>query len=292
MTAGPVLAALGWLTEPFQLELLQRTLVAGLLTAVAGAVVGTWVVIRGLTFMGDALAHGVLPGIAVAFLLDVDPMLGAAASAVVMIAGVRLVADRTRLPEDVGIGLLFVGMLALAVIIISRSDSFAADLTGFLFGDVLGVSVGDLWVQAAATALCVLTAVVGHRAFLAVALDPDRAALSGFRPRLTDLTLLVLIAATVVSGFQAVGSLLVFGLIVGPPAAASLIARRVPAMMALAGGLGTVAVVSGMIVSYHADTAAGATISGIAVLEFFVVLAGRDVVSAIARRRQVTELAA
>jgi manganese/iron transport system permease protein len=275
-----------WLTEPFQLELLQRTLVAGLLTAVAGAVVGTWVVIRGLTFMTDALAHGVLPGIAVAFLLDIDPVLGALASAAVMVAGVRLVADRSRLPEDVGIGLLFVGMLALAVVIISGSDSFATDLTSFLFGDVLGVSVGDLWFQAGATTLCLIAALVGHRAFLALAFDEDRAALFGFRPRLTEAVLLGLIALTVVSGFQAVGSLLVFGLIVGPPAAASLVARRVPAMMLMAALLGMIAVVAGLVLSYHFDTAAGATMSGLAILEFFIVLAVRDGLAFVTRHRE------
>jgi manganese/iron transport system permease protein len=275
-----------WLTEPFQLELLQRSLAAGLLTAIAGAIVGTWVVIRGLTFMTDALAHGVLPGIAVAFLIDIDPVIGAFASAVVMVAGVRLVADRSRLPEDVGIGLLFVGMLALAVVIISRSDSFATDLTSFLFGDVLGVTVGDLWLQAAVTTVCLVVAFVGHRAFLALSLDEDRAALFGFRPRLAETALLALIALTVVSGFQAVGSLLVFGLIVGPPATASLVARRVPAMMLMAALLGMTAVVAGLVVSYHLDTAAGATISGLAVLEFFVVLAVRDGVAFVSRRRE------
>ena len=274
-----------WLTEPFQLEILQRALAAGLLTAIAGAVVGTWVVIRGLTFMGDALAHGVLPGIAVAFLIDIDPVVGAAASAIVMVAGVRLVADRSRLPEDVGIGLLFVGMLALAVIIISRSDSFATDLTDFLFGNVLGVSVRDLWFQAATTAVCLAVSLVGHRAFLALSLDDERAALFGFRPRLTETVLLGLIALTVVSGFQAVGSLLVFGLIVGPPAAASLVARRVPAMMLMAALLGMTAVVAGLVLSYHLDTAAGAMMSGLAVLEFFVVLAVRDGLAFFSRRR-------
>jgi manganese/iron transport system permease protein len=275
-----------WLTDPFQLELLQRTLVAGLLTAIAGAVVGTWVVIRGLTFMSDALAHGVLPGIAVAFLLDIDPVIGAVASAVVMVAGVRLVANRSKLPEDVGIGLLFVGMLALAVVIISRSDSFATDLTSFLFGDVLGVSVGDLWFQAGATTLCLIVAFVGHRAFLALSLDEDRAALFGFRPRLAETALLGLIALTVVSGFQAVGSLLVFGLIVGPPAAASLVARRVPVMMLVAAVLGMTAVVAGLVLSYHLDTAAGATMSGLAVLEFFIILAVRDGLAFVSRRRE------
>jgi zinc/manganese transport system permease protein len=265
-----------WLTEPFQPDFMQRALLAGLLAAAAAAVVGTWMVIRGLTFMADALAHGVLPGIAFASVWGLSLTVGAAVSAAVVVAGVSVVSKRSRLPEDVGIGLLFVGMLALAVVVISRSDSFASDLTGFLFGEILAVDRGDLWLQGIVTALSVVAVIIGHRAFLALALDPDRAELLGLRPRLAHLALLTLVAATVVASFQAVGTLLVFGLLVGPPATAALLARRVPVMMILAVGLGAVAVTAGLIVSWHADTAAGATIAGWAVAQFFLVLAIRE----------------
>jgi manganese/iron transport system permease protein len=273
-----------WLTEPFEPEFMQRAVAAGLLAATAAAVVGTWMVIRGLTFMGDALAHGVLPGIAIASLLGVSLTLGAAVSAAVMVAGVAVVSRRSRLPDDVGIGLLFVGMLALAVIVISRSDSFASDLTGFLFGEILAVDSADLWLQAVVTVASVGAVVIGHRAFLALALDPDRAELLDLHPRRAHLALLALIAATVVASFQAVGALLVFGLLVGPPATASLLVRRVPAMMLVAVALGAVAVVGGLVTSWHADTAAGATIAGWAVAQFFVVLALTEL-SALTTRR-------
>ena len=121
-----------WLTEPFQYAFMQRALVAGLLAVAMTSTIGTWVVIRGMTFVGDALAHGVLPGIAVAVLIGVDPSIGAVVAALVMVALISLVNRQSGLSEDTGIGLLFVGMLALGVVIISRSDGFTGDLTSFL----------------------------------------------------------------------------------------------------------------------------------------------------------------
>src|SRR5690606_6285821 len=118
-----------WLIEPFSYPCMQRALLAGIPAAVITALVGTWVVLRGLTFMGDALAHGVLPGIALGVVLGYDLTLGAALSATVMVAGINLVHRRSRLNEDVGIGLLFVGMLAVGVVIISRSPSYSGELT-------------------------------------------------------------------------------------------------------------------------------------------------------------------
>ena len=128
---------------------MQRALLAGLLAVAMTSTVGTWVVIRGMSFVGDALAHGVLPGIAVAVLVGVDPTIGAFVAAMVMVAVISLVSRRSGLGDDTGIGLLFVGMLALGVVIISRSDAFAGDLTSFLFGNPLGVTTGDLRFQAA-----------------------------------------------------------------------------------------------------------------------------------------------
>ncbi|MET0565204.1 MAG: metal ABC transporter permease, partial [Acidimicrobiia bacterium] len=133
-----------WLTEPFELALQQRALIAGVLAAVALSLVGTWVVIRGMTFLGDALVHGVVPGIAIAIIFEFNVLLGAVLAAIVMIGGINLVHRQTGFSEDTGIGLLFVGMLGLGVILISKTDSFAGNLTTILFGDALGVSGEDL----------------------------------------------------------------------------------------------------------------------------------------------------
>ena len=270
-----------WLLDPFQFEFMQRALLAGALAAVTCAVVGTWVVLRGLAFMGDALAHGVLPGIALAFLWGFDITLGALVSAAIMVAGFNLVNRRARLSEDTGIGLLFVGMLALGVIVISRARTFTTDLTGFLFGNVLGVTAGDVRLQVGAAALAVGACVVLFRPFLALAFNDDKAALLGLRPRLANIVLLGLVAVAVVSSFRSVGTLLVFGLLIAPPATASLLVRRVPPMMVTASAVGVGRVSGGLILSYHYDTAAGATMAGLAVLVFFVVLLATEVASAV-----------
>jgi ABC-type Mn2+/Zn2+ transport system permease subunit len=277
-----------WFTQAFEPEFMQRALLAGLLASAACAVVGTWVVLRGLTFLGDALAHGVVPGLALAVLWGFSPIVGAFVAALVMSGAVTLVSRRARVREDTGIGLLFVGMLALGVVIISRSDSFATDVTSVLFGDVLAVTAGDLRGQAVGAAVVVVVSVVLYRPFLALAFNEDKASTLGLRPGLTHAALMVLLATAIVASFQAIGTLLVFGLLIGPPATASLLVRRVPLIMATAVALGALAVVAGLAISYHHDTAGGATIAGLAVAEFFVVLAFQELSRAVrlARHRQ------
>jgi zinc/manganese transport system permease protein len=193
-------------------------------------------------------------------------------AALVMVAAISAVHRTTRLSEDTAIGLLFVGMLALGVIIISRSGSFAVDLVAVLFGDVLGTSVADLVLQGVAAAVAVGGVVLFYRPLLALCFNEQKAATLGLRPRLAHLVMMGLITLAVVSSFQAVGALLVFGLLIAPPATAVLIARRVPTVMVVAAALGMVEVAAGLLLSYYLDTAAGATMSGLAVAVFFVVL--------------------
>ncbi|MEE9299367.1 MAG: zinc ABC transporter permease AztB [Acidimicrobiia bacterium] len=277
---------MGWLTEPFELALQQRALLGGSLAAIALAVVGTWVVIRGMTFFGDALVHGVVPGIALAVLLDFDVMVGAAVAAVVMIGGINLVHRQTTFSEDTGIGLLFVGMLALGVILISRSDSFTGSLTAILFGDTLGVTTGDIAVLGVVTGVVIAASAIFYRHFLVLAFNEQKATLLGLRPGLAHAVLLGLVTVAIVGSFQTVGTLLVFGLLVGPPATAALLVRRVPAMMVAAALIGVLSVAIGLIVSYHADTAGSATIAVTPVVLFFVVLTVRSLVGEPARTRR------
>lgn len=272
-----------WFLDPFDPEFMQRALLAGMLAVVASSVVGTWVVLRGLGFLGDALAHGVIPGMALAVLWGFNVTVGALLTAAVMVGGISFVNRRSRLGEDTGVGLLFVGMLALGVIIISKSRSFATDVQSLLFGDVLGVTWSDLRFQALAAALVVLVSVVGYRAFLALSFNEAKAGSLGLRPGLTHLALLALIAVAIVSSFQAVGTLLVFGLLVGPPATAALLVRRVWLCMVVSVGLGWLAVTLGLVLSYQHGTAAGATMAGVSVALFFVVLIGQELL-AMARR--------
>lgn len=261
------------LTDPFSLTFMQRGLAAGLLAGLSCGVVGVWVVLRRIVFLGDAFGHGIVPGVAVAFLLGLPLSLGAAASAAVMVAGISLIARLRRLGEDTGIGLLFVGMLALGVLVISRSGSFAVDVSHILFGDPLGVTQTDLARSAALAALVLTGSALGHRAFLVLSFDPRKAHLLGLRPGVARTTLLALVAAAVVASFQAVGALLVFALLIAPAASAALIVRRTVTMMATAVALSWSAVVLGLLASYHLRLASGAAIAVVAVGQFLLVAA-------------------
>ena len=276
---------LEFVTEPFAFQFMRNALYAGLLTVLMASLVGTWVVMRGMSFMGDAMAHGVLPGIAVAFLLGGNLLIGAAISAGVMIGGISLASARSRLGDDTAIGLLFVGMLALGVAIISARGAYAGDLTTILFGDPIGVTRGNLRTLAIATLVTVLVTILLYRPFLVLSFSRAKAHVLGMYPRVAHLAMLVLIATVIVTSFRTVGTLLVFAFLVAPPATASLLARRVPVMMAVAVLVGSVSVVAGLLISFHSGTATAATIAGLTVLLFFLVLTLREAVDAV--RRQV-----
>lgn len=260
--------------EPFlDNEFLQRALLAGILVSIACSVVGTYVVLRGLAFIGDALAHGVLPGVAGALLLGWPGMLGAAVGAVAMIGGVGLITTKSRLSSDTAIGLLFVGLLALGVVMVSRSDSFTGDLVTILFGELLGIGTNDLIIQAIATVVVVAVGLLLARPFLLLCFDPDLAQVMGYPSRRYHNVMLALIAATVIVSFQTVGTLLVFGMLLAPAGVGALVSRRVGVMMVVAGVTGVLSTYLGLLASYHWNFAAGASVVLCAVAIFFVTFA-------------------
>lgn len=264
-----------WWIEPFYDNVFMRNaLWSGLLAVLATSTVGTWVVLRGMSFFGEAMAHGVLPGLAIAFILGGDPTLGALTAALVMVYGINLVHNHSPLPEDSSIVLLYVGFLALAVVILSSSSgAYAGDLTRFLFGSITGVTNSDLIRQLIIAGITLLGIVVLHRAFLVMTFDEVQARLLGLRPRLAHAGLLALLAISIVASFQAVGNLQVFAFLVGPPSTAAMLVRRIPVMMVTAVILGSISVVVGLLISYHHDTAAGATMAlGTVVLFLIAVL--------------------
>ncbi len=261
-----------WLLEPFALGFQQRALLGGALAGLMSAVVGTWLVLRGMSFFGDAFVHGVVPGIAAAVVLDINPVIGAAVAALVMVLAIESVHRQTDLGEDTAIGLLFVGMLALGVVIMSRLDTYSGSLTTILFGDALGVTGTDLIAQAVLAVIIVAAAMVLYRPLLALAFNPDKAELLGMRPKTTHAALLILIAAAVIGSYQSVGTLLVFGLLVGPPATAALLARTVPRMMVFAAIIGLLSVWLGLTISYWLGTAGSATMALVPIVLFFIVL--------------------
>ncbi|MCA1189289.1 MULTISPECIES: zinc ABC transporter permease AztB [unclassified Saccharopolyspora] len=278
-----------WLFIPFEVSFVQRALWAGVLVSLICALAGTWVVLRGMAFLGDAMSHGMLPGVALAALLGGDLLLGAALSAGVMAFGVTVLGRSRRLSADTGIGLLFVGMLAAGVIIVSHSQSFAVDLTGFLFGDVLAVTPPELGQLGIALALAALISLAGHRAFVALAFDPRKARTLGLRPGLAHALLLGLVTLAIVASFRVVGTLLVFGLLIAPPAAAVLWAKRIPVVMAVAAALGMLSTALGLLASWHWGTAAGATIAATAVALFFLSALGAELRDRVRDRPHRTE---
>jgi zinc/manganese transport system permease protein len=255
-----------FLTEPFSTDFMLRALTGGSLVAIICAVVGTWVVIRGMAFLGEAMAHGMLPGVAAASLLGIPVIVGAALSAATMSVGVSVLTRRGRLSHDTSIGMLFVGMLALGVIIVSHSRSFATDLTAILFGDILAITESDLVMLAVALAVTVLIAAAFHRPFVALAFDSRVATTLRMWPRVAGVALVTLVCLAVVASYGAVGSLLVVGLLLAPAVAAGHWSRSIPRIMALAALFGVVAVLSGLLVSWYAATAAGASVAAAAIV--------------------------
>ena len=247
---------------------MRLALFASMLVAITCALAGTFVVLRGLAFVGDALSHGVLPGIATALLLGVSGIVGAGVGAVVMLSGVTLITRRYRLSSDTAIGLLFVGMLALGVIITSRSTSFVGDLTRILFGELLGVSNRDLVWQSVALLIVGAVAVIARRPFLLMSVDEGLARTSGFNVSIFQNLLLAMVGLTVVASFQTVGTLLVLGMLVAPAATGALFARRIATMTLVASLIGCFASYAGLLISYHFDLAAGASIVLVAVVIF------------------------
>ena len=275
-----------WWVEPFLTNpFMRRALASALLAVLSTSIIGTWVVLRGLSFLGDALAHGVLPGIAIALVVGGNVPLGAFVAALCMVGGINVLRRHSPLPEDTAIGLLFVGMLALAVVIMSsQSGTYVGDLTGVLFGSIAGVTESDLYRQLITTAIPLGGALLFHRAFLVLTFDEMQARMLGMRPRLAHFVLLALIAVAIVSSFEVVGSLLVFGLLIGPPATAAILVRRVPVLMVLATVIGAITTTLGILVSYHHDTATGGTMALSTVALFMIVLTIRTLAQKVRTR--------
>ena len=262
---------MNYLVDPFaNNEFMRLALFGGILVACTCAIAGTFVVLRGLAFVGDALAHGVLPGIATAMLLGFSGILGAAIGAAVMMGGVSIVTRRFRLSGDTAIGLLFVGMLSLGVVITSRSTSFVGDLARILFGELLGITTSDLAWQFAALVIVGAIAFVSRRPFLLLSVDDGLARTSGFSARLFHNVMLTMVAITVIASFQTVGTLLVLGMLIAPAATGSLFARRIESMMLIAALVGSLSTYIGLLISYHYDLAAGASIVLTAVAIFAI----------------------
>jgi len=277
-----------FLIEPFEAEFVRTGAIAAALVGVLCGVVGCYVILRGMALMADSLAHGVLPGIAVAFALTADAAggepdtlaiaIGALVAGLLTAAATNAILRRSPVRPDTAAAVVFVFMLALGVVLISRVESYSVDLTAFLFGDVLGVGDGEVVASAVAVAAVLALVALLYRPFLLVSFDRQRAAALGLPVDRFELLMLVIVTIAVVIGFQVVGALLVLGLLMAPPAAAALLTRRLPAMMAVSAAIAAASAPLGLLLSWHLDLAAGASIVLVAVSAFVLLLVVRPAV--------------
>lgn len=262
---------IAWIVEPLAYPFMVRGLLAAVMVGAVCAVVGTYVVLRGMAFLGDALAHAILPGVAIAYLLQGNLLLGALVAAVVVALAIGFFSRQGTIKEDTAIGVLFAAALALGVALISSIQTYAVDLSHILFGDVLGVSSADLWLTGGLGLVVLLTVALLYKPFLLISFDPVLAATMRLPADLLRMLMLVLLALTVVVSLQTVGVGLAAAMLVTPAATAYMLTRRLLPMMLIAAGLGALSSVVGLYVSYYANVVSGAAIVLTATAFFLVV---------------------
>lgn len=256
--------------DPFQIEFMQRALIGGSIVALLSAVVGTWVVLRGMAFLGEALSHGMLPGVALAVILGLPGQVGALVAAGFMALGIGVVTRKKRIAHDTAIGLLFVGMLALGVLIVSAAKDVNVNLTGILFGDVLAMTWRDVSVIAVVAVVVIVVFLAFRRPFTALIVDERVARSLGYRPGLTQVVLLSGVALAIVVSYQAVGTLLVVGMLLAPAATGAIWASSIRQVTLIAVVVGLLSVWVGLLMSWHLGLAAGPSIAVVAVAVFAV----------------------
>jgi len=272
------------LLQPFQFEFMQRAFIEALAVGLLCSVMGTYVVLRKLSFIGDGIAHASFAGIVIAYLRGIDYYVGAAVVAVITALGIGFVHRRGRISLDTTIGVLFTGAFALGVFLMSQQKNYAVDLQSFLFGDILGVGVNDLLLILALGIVVAIATVILFRGLLYSTFDPVVADASGMAAGTIEYVLLVMLALTIIVALQAVGIVLVAALLVTPAAAAYQLTSRFAPMMILAAALGVTSTVGGLYLSYFLKSSSGATIVLVATALFFLAIAFKQLRTASARR--------
>ena len=272
---------MNFLLEPLQYAFMVRGLVAAVAVGIVSAVVGTYVVLRGMAFFGDALAHSILPGVAVGYLVGGgarEPLFWWALVAAILSAfGIGTISRNTKIKEDTAIGIIFAGTFALGIALISTVDGYTVDLAHFLFGDVLAVRTNDLLLIGIFGGLTILLILAFYKEFLVLSFDPIFAATLRLPVRLLDFLMLILIAVTIVVSLQAVGVALMVAMLVTPAATAYLLTKRLPIMMALAATFASISGVVGLYISYYWSIASGSAIVLVCTAIFGLVWGGLTV---------------
>jgi manganese/iron transport system permease protein len=275
LTKGNMNTTINFLLQPLSYEFMQRGMLAAILVGIVCAVVGTYVVLRGLAFFGDALAHTILPGIALGYLISGGArehlFWWALGTAVVAALGIGTISKNSEIKEDTAIGIIFAGMFALGIALISTVRSYAVDLSHFLFGDVLSVSSQSLWLILIFGGIVLLSIFALYKEFLTLSFDPILATTLRLPVNLLNNLLLALIAVTVAVSLQTVGVALMVAMLVTPAATAYLLTRRLPRMMGLAAIFASLSGVIGLYLSYYLSIASGAAI--VLTATFFFIIA-------------------
>jgi ABC-type Mn2+/Zn2+ transport system permease subunit len=264
------------LLEPWQQGLVQRAFFELALVGIVGGALGCWVVFHGFSYSAESLAHALLPGLVGAALLGLPLIAGAAVGLAAAALAIALAAQVPGIGRDASVAIVTTTLFGLGVLL-ALSPSSPPGLANLLFGDPLGVTAGDL-VTTTIVAVASLTALAFvHRVLLVVGFDRLNAAAFGARPPLADAALLLLVAAALLVGVQALGNLLVLAIVIGPAATARLLSHRMVPMMGLAAGIAVAGALAGLYLSYYANTAAGASVAAALVALFFAALLGRAV---------------
>ncbi|HEY1409940.1 MAG TPA: metal ABC transporter permease [Promineifilum sp.] len=260
------------LLEPLQYDFIVRAMLAAVIVGVVCSILGVYVVLRGMAFLGDAMAHTILPGVAAAYLLGLPLAIGALVMGVLTALGIGFLTERTTLKEDAAIGVILAGFFALGVAMLSASGDYSIDLAHFLFGNLLGVTAGDLILTAVLGLVVLALVFLFYKEFLVLSFDPLLAETLRLPTRFLHYLLLLLIAVTVVIALQVVGVALMLAILVTPAATASFLTRRLPSMMLVSAILGVVSAVAGVYASYYLNIATGPAVVLVATLIFLVVL--------------------
>jgi manganese/iron transport system permease protein len=275
---------ISYLTAPFHYDFMQRALLIAVVVGGLCSTLGTFVILRKLSFIGDGVAHASFAGIVIAYLRGINFELGAAIVAVLTALGIGYINRRGGISLDTAIGVLFTGVFALGIFLISQAHSSTVDLQDFLFGNILGVSPTDLVIDVVVAALVLFAVAFAFRPLVFASFDPIVARAAGLPVVALDYVLLVLLALTIVVSLESIGIVLVAALLVTPAAAAAQVTRRFVPMLITSIAIGVGSCVVGLLLSYYAAAASGATIVLIATLAFFVCfVAGRRL-----RRAQVS----
>ena len=260
-----------YIVEPFEYSFMVKALIVSVVVGVMCPVIGAYVITRGRAFLGDALAHSVLPGMVVAFLLGISPFFAAVPTGIALALLMGTVARRTGISEDTSIGIVFAGMFALGLVMLSKSTGVNVNIEDLLLGQVLGVSQTEVYVSLGLAAVVLVGLYAFHRQLVYTTFDPVGAAVVGIRTNVVEYVLLTLLALVIVIGIQAAGIVLVMAMLITPAATAYLLARRFVGVMVVGALIGSASAVTGLYLSYHADLPSGPAMALVATVAFAVV---------------------